>query len=69
MGNPPSDNAAAGGRDGAMPGGAAAGANDGGANGGNNGNGGGANGSSYHMASFNYAYNCIAVMEWLFQTR
>ena len=28
---------------------------------------GGANSSSYHMASFDYAYNCIAVMEWLFQ--
>ena len=24
-------------------------------------------GASYHMASFDYAYNCIAVMEWLFQ--
>jgi hypothetical protein len=24
-------------------------------------------GASYHMASFNYAYRCIAVMEWLFQ--
>ena len=23
-------------------------------------------GASYHMASFNYAYNCAAVMEWLF---
>lgn len=22
---------------------------------------------AYHMASFDYAYNCIAVMEWLFQ--
>ena len=32
------------------------------------GNGGGAGGgASYHMASFDYAYNCIAVMEWLFQ--
>ena len=30
------------------------------------GNGGGMGGASYHMASFNYAYNCIAVMEWLF---
>ena len=28
---------------------------------------GGTNSSSYHMASFDYAYNCIAVMEWLFQ--
>ncbi len=28
---------------------------------------GGMNSSSYHMASFDYAYNCIAVMEWLFQ--
>lgn len=27
----------------------------------------GANSSSYHMASFDYAYNCVAVMEWLFQ--
>ncbi len=24
-------------------------------------------GAGYHMASFDYAYNCIAVMEWLFQ--
>ena len=24
-------------------------------------------GSSYHMASFDYAYNCVAVMEWLFR--
>ena len=32
------------------------------------GNGGGAGGgASYHMASFDYAYNCIAVMDWLFQ--
>lgn len=23
--------------------------------------------SAYHMASFDYAYNCVAVMEWLFQ--
>lgn len=29
--------------------------------------GGGMGGASYHMASFNYAYRCIAVMEWLFQ--
>ena len=28
---------------------------------------GGANSSMYHMASFDYAYNCVAVMEWLFQ--
>lgn len=28
---------------------------------------GGMNTSSYHMASFDYAYNCVAVMEWLFQ--
>lgn len=27
----------------------------------------GINSSSYHMASFDYAYNCIAVMEWLFK--
>ena len=27
----------------------------------------GAGGASYHMASFDYAYNCVAVMEWLFQ--
>ncbi len=25
------------------------------------------NSSAYHMASFDYAYNCVAVMEWLFQ--
>ena len=32
------------------------------------GNGGGTGGgASYHMASFDYAYNCVAVMEWLFQ--
>lgn len=29
--------------------------------------GGGMGGGSYHMASFDYAYNCVAVMEWLFQ--
>ncbi len=29
--------------------------------------GGGMGGASYHMASFDYAYNCVAVMEWLFQ--
>ncbi len=23
-------------------------------------------GAAYHMASFDYAYNCVAVMEWLF---
>lgn len=35
--------------------------------GGDGGNGGGGMGSvAYHMASFDYAYNCIAVMEWLF---
>ena len=28
---------------------------------------GGTNSSSYHMASFDYAYNCVAVMEWLFR--
>ena len=28
---------------------------------------GGTNSSMYHMASFDYAYNCIAAMEWLFQ--
>ncbi len=28
---------------------------------------GGAGGASYHMASFDYAYRSIAVMEWLFQ--
>lgn len=31
------------------------------------GSGGGMGGSSYHMASFDYAYRCIAAMEWLFQ--
>lgn len=34
---------------------------------GDGGNGsGGMGGVAYHMASFDYAYNCIAVMEWLF---
>ena len=28
---------------------------------------GGMNSSAYHMASFDYAYNCVTVMEWLFQ--
>ena len=28
---------------------------------------GGTDSSSYHMASFDYAYNCVAVMEWLVQ--
>lgn len=28
---------------------------------------GGADSSMYHMASFDYAYNCVATMEWLFQ--
>ena len=28
---------------------------------------GGVNSSSYHMASFDYAYNCAAVIEWLFR--
>ncbi len=31
--------------------------------------GGGMGSSSYHMASFDYAYNCVATMEWLFQQR
>ena len=31
------------------------------------GSGGGKGGASYHMASFDYAYNCVAAMEWLFQ--
>ena len=31
------------------------------------GSGGGMGGASYHMASFDYAYRCIAAMEWLFQ--
>lgn len=43
----------------------------GGPNGGNGaengGPAGGMGGASYHMASFNYAYRCIAAMEWLFQ--
>ena len=30
---------------------------------------GGTNSSLYHMASFDYAYNCVAVMEWIFQQR
>jgi len=29
----------------------------------------GMNSSSYHMASFDYAYNCVAVMEWLFEQK
>ncbi|MDO4537040.1 MAG: alpha/beta hydrolase-fold protein [Coriobacteriales bacterium] len=29
--------------------------------------GGGMGSASYHMASFDYAYRCVAVMEWLFQ--
>lgn len=28
---------------------------------------GGGNSVGYHMASFDYAYNCVAAMEWLFQ--
>ncbi len=28
---------------------------------------GGTDSSSYHMASFDYTYNCVAVIEWLFQ--
>ncbi|MBR3313244.1 MAG: hypothetical protein IKG18_03810 [Atopobiaceae bacterium] len=31
------------------------------------GSGGGMGNASYHMASFDYAYRCIAAMEWLFQ--
>ena len=31
------------------------------------GSGGGMGGAGAHMASFDYAYNCIAAMEWLFQ--
>lgn len=31
------------------------------------GEGGGMGGASYHMASFDYAYRCVAAMEWLFQ--
>jgi predicted peptidase len=31
------------------------------------GEGGGMGGAAYHMASFDYAYRCIAAMEWLFQ--
>ena len=37
--------------------------------GGMGGVGGGMGSSSYHMASFDYAYNCVAAMEWLFQQR
>ena len=34
----------------------------------NGGNGGGAGGgATYHMASFDYAYSSVAVMDWLFQ--
>lgn len=42
------------------PGGGAGGSSEGGP-------GGGMGGVAYHMASFNYAYRCIAAMEWLFQ--
>ncbi len=37
-----------------------------GASGGPSGMSGSTDSSSYHMASFDYAYNCTAVMEWLF---
>lgn len=49
------------------------GGNGGGPGGGMNGGNGGSSQSggmgsvAYHMASFDYAYNCIAAMEWLFQ--
>ena len=33
----------------------------------NGGMSGASNSVAYHMASFDYAYNCIAAMEWLFQ--
>ena len=45
--------------------GEASGQNAGGPNGGPAG--GGMGGASYHMASFDYTYNCVAAMEWLFQ--
>ena len=51
-----------GGPSGEGPMGAAGGPSDGG------GQPGGMGGASYHMASFDYAYRCIAVMEWLFQS-
>ena len=35
--------------------------------GGKGGMNGGTDSSAYHMASFDYAYNCVAVMEWLIQ--
>ena len=51
-------------------GGSSSSASDGGAistgGGSRGGAGGGTGGASYHMASFDYAYNCIAAMEWLF---
>lgn len=45
----------------------ASGTIDAGSGGMGGGPGGGMGGASYHMASFDYAYNCIAVMEWLFR--
>ena len=47
----------------------ASGSSQSGSNGGSSsgGVGGVMGGVGYHMASFDYAYNCIAVMEWLFQ--
>ena len=43
--------------------------NDGTSSGNDSGMSGGMGGASYHMASFDYAYNCVAVMEWLFGHR
>lgn len=40
---------------------------DGASGSGPDGEGGGMGSVAYHMASFDYAYNCIAAMEWLFQ--
>lgn len=62
------DSSSASGSMGSMAGGSG-GRMSGGTSGGGMGNasGGGMGSVGYHMASFDYAYNCIAVMEWLFQ--
>jgi hypothetical protein len=58
----------AGGMNGGMMGGDNADGGDGAEGGmGPGGAGGMMGGASYHMASFDYAYRCIAAMEWLFQ--
>jgi hypothetical protein len=68
MGGPNGGDGAAGGMNGGMMGGDNADGGDGAEGGmGPGGAGGMMGGASYHMASFDYAYRCIAAMEWLFQ--